>query len=361
MKRKFGAVSMLCGLLCCLLTLFSCTSGAQVREARGAKIPVPAGASEELQAVIKSLPGTSYKQALWLKGLGEEFWKVLDQQSIDNSVAIESEFSLTVEEEAIAGVPVYRITPPTVAPEHKDSLFVYLHGGGYFLGSGRASTHEAVIIAGYLQIPTIAIDYRQLPLDFVNTELAEEGYYREALEDVLKVYKELLLERPAGKIAIGGTSAGGGLTLASIYNFKAEGVEMPGAIYAGTPWSDLTKTGDSYYINEGIDHTLITTDGIVGRAAIAYAGSEENLKNQLVSPIYGEFDGFPPAYLVTGTRDLFLSNTARLHTKLLEAGVETDMIVVEGMAHGDYAFHHKLPESKLVYAEMNKFLLEHLE
>lgn len=356
MKIKIKTTVILCSVLC-MLMLSGCKSGAQVKEGP----PIPEGASEELQVMLKNVPKPNYKQALWLRGQGGEFWKQLDQQSIKQAEEVEADYSTTVEKVTIGGVSVYKVSPQRVAPEHKDNLFVYLHGGGYFLGSGRASTQEAVIIASYLQIPTIAIDYRQLPLDFVNMEPSEEGYYREALEDVLNVYKELLLERPAGKIAIGGTSAGGGLTLASIHNFKAKGLELPGAIYTGTPWSDVTKTGDSYYINEGIDHTLITVDGIVGAAAIAYAGGEDNLKNPLVSPIYGELEGFPPAYLVTGTRDLFLSNTARLHTKLREAGVEADIIVVEGMSHGDYVFYHKLPESKLVYAEMNKFLLKHLQ
>lgn len=361
MKSKVSLGSMLFSVILLVSLVAGCKSGTEVREARATSIPVPAGASEELQAVIKSLPQVSYEQAVMFKGMDADFWKKYDEQSIKQAEEIEAEYPTTVEKETIAGVAVYRITPQVVAPEHREHLFVYLHGGGYFLGSGEASKPEALVIANYLQIPTIAVDYRQLPLGFNKMELSDEGYYQEALEDVLKVYKELLTERAAGKIAIGGTSAGGGLTLASIHNFKKAGLELPGAIYAGTPWADLTKTGDSYYINEGIDHVLITNDGIIEAAARAYAGGEQNLKNPLVSPIYGEFEDFPPAYLVTGTRDLFLSSTARLHTKMRRAGVAADIVVVEGMAHADYLFHYKLPESKLVYAEMNRFLLEHLQ
>ena len=161
-------------------------------------------------------------------------------------------------------------------------------------------------------------------------------------------------------MALGGTSAGSGLALAAVHKFIRLGLKVPGALYAGTPWADLTKTGDSYWINEGIDRNLVSYHGVLGESARLYAG-DYDLKDPLLSPVYGNFQGFPPTYLVTGTRDLFLSNTARVHTKLRAAGVVADLAVYEGMAHGDYFLEPDLPESRQVYAELNAFLLQHLQ
>ncbi len=78
------------------------------------------------------------------------------------------------------------------------------------------------------------------------------------------------------------------------------------------------------------------------------------------SPVYGDFSGFPPTFLVTGTRDLFLSNTVRVHTKMRAAGAVADLMVFEGIAHADYAIAFGAPESKQTFSELNEFLLEHL-
>ena len=101
---------------------------------------------------------------------------------------------------------------------------------------------------------------------------------------------------------------------------------------AGTPWSDLTKTGDSYFTNEFVDNVLGSYDGDLEAAAKLYAGTHE-LKEPLLSPIYGDLSGFPPTVLLSGTRDLFLSNTVRVHQKLLQSGVHADLLVFEGQSH----------------------------
>ena len=131
--------------------------------------------------------------------------------------------------------------------------------------------------------------------------------------------------------------------------FIEVGLDVPGALYAGAPWTDLTKTGDSYFTNEGIDRLLITYAGFLEGAAYLYAG-DHDLKDPRISPIYGDFHGFPPTFLVTGTRDLFLSNTARTHTKIRAAGVAADPLVHEGVSHGDYASEPASPESLQTYA-----------
>ena len=165
--------------------------------------------------------------------------------------------------------------------------------------------------------------------------------------------------RPAA-LALGGTSAGGGLTLAAVHRFLALGLDVPGALYAGTPWADLTKTSDTLFTNEAVDRVLLTYDGLLRAAAELYADGHD-LKDPLLSPVYGDFAGFPPTYLVTGTRDMLLSDTARTHRKLRAAGAVADLNVYEGVSHADYLLVPDSPESKEVYAELNAFLLRHLE
>ena len=88
---------------------------------------------------------------------------------------------------------------------------------------------------------------------------------------------------------------------------------------------------------------------------------DNDLKDPLYSPVYGDFHGFPPTFLLTGTRDLFLSNTVRAHIKLRQAGAVADLLVYEDVSHGDYATEATSPESLHAYAEMNAFPLRHLQ
>ncbi|MHC4647211.1 MAG: alpha/beta hydrolase, partial [Planctomycetota bacterium] len=84
-------------------------------------------------------------------------------------------------------------------------------------------------------------------------------------------------------------------------------------------------------------------------------------KHPYVSPVYGDFENFPPSYLITGTRDLMLSDTVRVHRKLRRAGVEADLHVYEGQSHADYLMVWNAPESDEHFAELNAFLVKHLK
>jgi acetyl esterase/lipase len=159
-------------------------------------------------------------------------------------------------------------------------------------------------------------------------------------------------------MAIFGSSTGGGLTLAMVLRAKAEHLPLPAAIAPGTPWSDLTDTGDSYRTNEWLDGNLVSANGWLGDAARLYAGGHD-LKEPYLSPIYGDFQGFPPAILTTGTRDLFLSNTVRAHRKLRRAGVEAELHVYEGQSHGGFLYP-EAPETTEAMTEIAAFFDRHL-
>src|SRR5205814_7337121 len=122
---------------------------------------------------------------------------------------------------------------------------------------------------------------------------------------------------------------GGGMTLAMVLRAEKEGLPLPAATAPGTPWSDMTKTGDTYFTNEMVDNVLVSNDGWLGDAAKLYANGHD-LKDPMLSPVYGDFQGFPPSILTPGTRDLFLSHPVRVHRQLPPGGADAGPTAVEG-------------------------------
>jgi acetyl esterase/lipase len=139
---------------------------------------------------------------------------------------------------------------------------------------------------------------------------------------------------------------------------KAEGLPLPGAIAPGTPWADLTGAGDTLQANAYVDNVLVSYAGWVGAAASLYAGSH-SLADPLLSPIFGDFQGFPPAILTSGTRDLFLSDTVRVHRKLRQASVEAALQVFEAQSHAQFLTPFA-PETEDAFGEIASFFARHL-
>jgi len=183
--------------------------------------------------------------------------------------------------------------------------------------------------------------------------------YPAAMDDAMAVWKEVVKTTNPKNIGIFGTSTGGGMTLAMVLRAKKEGLPLPAATAPGTPWSDLTKTGDTYFTNEQVDNVLVSNDGWLGDAAKLYANGHD-LKDPMLSPVYGDYQGFPPSILTSGTRDLFLSNTVRVHRKMRAAGVEAALHVFEGQSHAQYAADPSAPETKEYFDEVTKFFGRHL-
>ena len=316
-------------------------------------VPVPAGASQELQEAIRNSPkpDISSRQevptsdAQWLARYGK-----MDQANAARYRSMNDRFAVEVKHDEINGVRVHRITPARIVAANEDRLFIYLHGGMYVFGSGDAGIAEAILISSRVAIPVLSIDYRMPPTH----------PFPAAIDDVVSVYEYLLKTRSAKSMAIGGSSAGGELALAAVHQFQALNLQTPGAIYAGSAWADLTKTGDTLFTNEGLDRLLVTYDGRLGAAAQLYA-DDHNMKDPLISPVYGDFYAFPPTILITGTRDLFLSDVARTHRKLRAAHVIADLHVYEGMSHAGYVTVPGTPESIDIYNEVNAFIAEHLD
>lgn len=281
-------------------------------------------------------PTTAQEWKTWVASMAKEVSKELP--------ALQEKMQVTVQASKIAGVSVFTITPKVITAANKDRLLIHFHGGGYVLNPGEAGVTEAMMMAGYGHVKVISVDYR-MPPDFP---------YPAAMDDAIAVYREIIKTHHPKNIGVFGTSTGGGMSLALILRAKVEHLPLPAAIGVGTPWTDLTKTGDSYYTNEQIDNVLVSYDGWLGDAAKLYANGHD-LKDPLLSPIYGDVTGFPPTLLVTGTRDLFLSNTIRMHWLLRDAKVKTELLVFEGLSHAQYLMSIDTPETKRYFAELSDF------
>ena len=338
---------------------FLAVAGAAVHAAEGdwqiasRTLAPPQGASSALQEAVAQTPALPVMQRKAVQPASAEEWRAMIAQFSNQTdlEALAAQANVTIEAGETGGVATYRVTPKGGArPPHQDHLFLYIHGGAYVFGGGDAAVPEAAVISAFAGIPSVAVDYRMPP----------DHPFPAAVDDVVAVYRELLKDLSPGQIAIGGTSAGGGLSLAAIHRMKSLDLPVPGAAYLGTPWADLTDTSDSLHTLEGIDRILVTYDGMLASAAKLYA-ADTPLTDPLISPVYGDFSGFPPTYLVTGTRDMLLSDTARVHRKLKAAGVVADLNVYEGLSHAEYMMLVGAPEHLQTYGELARFLATHLD
>jgi acetyl esterase/lipase len=141
---------------------------------------------------------------------------------------------------------------------------------------------------------------------------------------------------------------------------KKENLPLPAAIAPGTPMADLTNAGDSFHTNAMLDSVLVAPEAGCDAAARLYANGHD-LKDPMLSPVYGDMRGFPPTILTTGTRDLLLSSTVRVHRKLRQADVEAVLEVYEAQSHAQFMRDASAPESKEAFEEIAQFFDRHLE
>ena len=312
-------------------------------------IPVPDTVSPGMQAcVARPYPAAWLEKPLSLKEYAAMLAKATEGSDA-RILSLAEHAGVRIERKTLAGVPVFAVIPNKVADAKKDMLLVHVHGGGYVFYPGLIGAGEAIYMAHYSGIPCISIDYR----------LAPQHPYPAGLDDCMAVYKELLQARKPAQIGFFGTSSGGSMILAMALRAKAENLPLPGALVPATPWADISKVGDSYFTSEGLDNALVRYEGWISSAAQAYAQGHD-VKDPLISPVYGDFTGFPPSLLIAGTRDLFLSNTVRVHTRMLQQGVDARLIVHEGLSHAQYLDSFTAPETVFHFTQMGKFFAEHL-
>jgi monoterpene epsilon-lactone hydrolase len=227
----------------------------------------------------------------------------------------------------------------------QDRVILYLHGGGYVVGS--INTHRAMIsrIARASDARALAIDYR----------LAPEHPFPAAVDDTLAAYRWLLAQgfKP-NRIVIAGDSAGGGLTLAALLAIRDAKLPMPAAAVPISPWTDLEGTGDSVRTRAARD-VMVTQDNLA-QSAKQYCGANDP-KNPLVSPVHADFHELPPMLIHVGDAEILLDDATRVAERAKAAGVKVDLEVWDDMPHVWHVFAKILPEGQQAIDKIGKFVI----
>ena len=235
------------------------------------------------------------------------------------------------------GAPLYVCSPQE---ERSGVAYLDIHGGGLVFGAGEFARRGGERQATVLGAKVFSVDYRMPP----------SHPYPTALDDCLAAYDHVLEQYPAPRIVVGGGSAGGNLAAALMLRARDAGRPLPAAVVLTTPELDLTESGDSFATNLGVDSTLTR---LLMPANLLYANGHD-LAHPYLSPLFGDFTkGFPPTFLMVGTRDLFLSNGARMQQALRRAKVPVELFLGEAMPHGGFAGS---PENAELDAEIRRFV-----
>ncbi len=226
-----------------------------------------------------------------------------------------------------------------------DRVVLYLHGGGYVIGS--INTHRAMIsrIARASNARALAIDYR----------LAPEHPFPAAVEDATAAYRWLLAQGyQPGKIVIAGDSAGGGLTLAALVAIRDAALPLPAGAVPISPWTDLEGTGESVRSRAAKD-VMVTQDNLASSAK-QYHGAHDP-RDPLVSPLHANFRGLPPMLIQVGDAEILLDDATRVAARAKEAGVLVELEVWDEMPHVWHVFAKLLPEGQQAIDKIGKFVI----
>jgi monoterpene epsilon-lactone hydrolase len=271
--------------------------------------------------------------------------ELVDAGIVAMQVASHGAPKATTETLDIDGVTIYRSTPAEDLLQSAPFAFLDIHGGAFVYGGGQACRTWSAGWADLLGVRCFSVDYRMPP----------EHPYPTPLDDCVTAYRWLLEESGAENIVVGGMSAGGNLAAATILRVRDEGLALPAGLVLLTPELDLTESGDSFETNKYADVVLVSS---LAPTITMYAG-DADLTDPYLSPLFGDLTkGFPRTYLQAGTRDLFLSNTVRMHRSMRRAGVPVELHIVEGAPHGGMLGKLRTPEDAEMDAEMRRFATE---
>lgn len=237
--------------------------------------------------------------------------------------------------------------------EYKNDRMVLLqlHGGGYIGGMRNAYRSFAGLYSELGHgMSVLTADYRVAP----------EHPYPAALEDAISAYNWLIRKGWQGQeIIVAGDSAGGGLAMALCMYLRNQNRELPAGIIAMSPWTDFTQSGASYHDNYHRDPLFGNT-----RDSLIFSKDyvqDNDTTNPYISPLYGNFTGFPPMLIQVGSYEMLLSDSELVAEKAKRAGVKVRLSVYEGMFHVFQMALLMLPESKKAWQEAGRFLeiIEH--
>ena len=266
-----------------------------------------------------------------------------DRKAIELSMGLEKyPEDVTFEEITVNNIPSLWIKTPESA---KDRVVLYLHGGGYVIGS--INTHKGLgyRISRASKSRVLLIDYR----------LAPEHPYPAALEDSVATYKWLIDEEGIDPqhIVISGDSAGGGLTAATILKIRDIGITLPAGGVLLSPWTDLDITGDSVKTKRRID-PIVDASGLFFMANLYIA--DKDPKNSYISPLFADLKGLPPLLIQVGSAEILLDDSTRFAEKAKSAGVDVTIEVWEDMVHVFQAMALWAPEGEQAIEKIGVFI-----
>lgn len=203
----------------------------------------------------------------------------------------------------------------------KKYIILYCHGGGYSTGSSLYARTLTTKLAASTSMDVLSFDYR----------LAPEHPYPAATQDAMQVWDYLmLLGYGARDIILAGDSAGGNLALSLVLQLKNQGRLMPRGLVLMSPWTDLTASGKSHVSKASIDPVL---NAAYLEQMIQNYAEGQALDDPLISPLFGNYEGFPPTYIQVGSNEILQDDAVMLYKKLLKANVSVKMDVFRGMWH----------------------------
>jgi monoterpene epsilon-lactone hydrolase len=247
-----------------------------------------------------------------------------------------------VGEVTAGGVPAHWLTGPGTDPGR---VLLFLHGGGYELGSVRSDGELAARLGRASGMRVLFPEYR----------LAPEHPFPAAIDDVLAAWRWLRTDQDlsATSLAVAGDSAGGGLAVALLVATRDAGEALPAGAVLMSPTADLTSSGAS--MTERADQDPISTPAMLRQFAAGYlAGADP--KTPLASPLFAALAGLPPLLIQVGTADLLLSDSERLAAAATQAGVDVTLQIGEGLPHV-YQLLLGTPEAAQATEQIGKFLL----
>ena len=293
-------------------------------------------ASPQLQQVIeaiKSLAGMASGSSI------EEL------RATNEQMARPAEPDITSEPVVANGVNAAWISAPGAAD---DRAVLYLHGGGYIMGS--LNTHRDMMgrISRAAQTRVLGLDYR----------LAPEHPFPAAVDDTVAGYRFLLDQGlPSARLAIAGDSAGGALTLAALVAGRDAGLPMPAAAVCLSPFLDLEGTGESITTRADVDP--IATPEVIDVWAKAYlAGADP--RTPLANPLYADLAGLPPLLIQVGDHEVLLDDSTRLAERAQAAGVQVKLEIWPEMIHRWHSYAAVLPEGQQAIEDIGAFLREQI-
>ena len=245
------------------------------------------------------------------------------------------------EKVSAGGVPAEWVVAENADP---DRVILYLHGGGYVIGSINTHRELGSRLSRAAAARVLLIDYR----------LAPEHPHPAAVDDAVAAYRWLLSQgvNPS-RMAIGGDSAGGGLTVATLVAVRDAGLPLPAAGVCLSPWVDLEGIGESMTTKAAAD-PMVQRDGLLKMAAAYLAG--QNPRTPLASPLYADLSGLPPLLIQVGTAETLLDDSTRLAERARKSGVQVTLEPWEDMIHVWQAFASLLPEGRQAIDRIGEFV-----